>query len=274
MPAPAPDRQRGMMLTSTAAPGAFEVFWQLDPGTHAFFLDVDGTLIDIAPHPDLVAIPPDLPPTLEALARDAGGALALVSGRTIESLDALFGAGRFAAAGSHGAELRPAPSACVRHAAPLDDTLRAAVRAVGAQFSGIFVEDKQTAVAMHYRARPELEETLRRALAAVVGARGDVVVLPGRRVFEVKRSDLDKGTAVAAFLAQEPFAGRTPVFIGDDVTDEAGFAAVRAAGGIAICVGMLRGGADALLPDPAAVRALIARLAFKSPAAEPRQTRR
>ncbi|MEP9354401.1 trehalose-phosphatase [Xanthobacter sp. KR7-65] len=241
----------------------------IDATTHAFFLDVDGTLLDIAARPNEVVVPYNLPDTLAALARRAGGALALVSGRTIADLDALFGPRRFAAAGSHGAESRTAPSGDIVRAAPLERSLRRAVGTVASEFNGVFAEDKETAIAVHYRAQPTVEPVLRRALLSVVGGFPDVTLLPGHCVFEIKRKGHDKGTAVDAFLALPAFAGRTPVFIGDDVTDEAGFRAVRAAGGIAIAVGIERAGAQTVLPDPSAVRALITHLA-----AEPRQLRR
>lgn len=241
----------------------------LDAETHAFFLDVDGTLLDIAAHPDAVVVPPDLVGGLDQLARRAGGALALVSGRAIASLDDLFGLARFAAAGSHGAEMRAAPGADILSLAPLDPDLRSAVHVVAAEFDDVFVEDKGTAIAVHYRSQPTLRPVLRRALDESVGDRPDITILPGHCVFEIKRAGHDKGTAVAAFLAEPAFSGRTPVFIGDDVTDEAGFRTVIAAGGLAIAVGAPRGGAEMVLPDAHAVRTLIAHLA-----AEPRQLRR
>lgn len=247
-------------------PGAFVV---LDPATHAFFLDVDGTLIDIAERPEGVVVPPGLPETLMALAEGANGALALVSGRSLASLDALFGADRFAAAGVHGAEIRLSAGGPSDRAPALHEDLRHALRETAAEFEGVFAEDKEYAVAIHYRAHPEVAPVLQRALTEVVGQISGIEIMPGHCVFEVRRKGIDKGAAVERFMAAPAFAGRRPVFIGDDVTDEAGFRAVNRAGGIAVAVGAPRDGAHTILPDPRAVRALITHLA-----AEPRQRRR
>lgn len=247
-------------------PGAFA---GLDPATHAFFLDVDGTLIEIAARPEAVVIPPELPDVLENLAARAGGAVALVSGRSLSSVDQLFGAERFAAAGVHGADVRLAPGQPSERAPPLEADLRHALRNAASEFEGVFAEDKESAVAVHYRARPEVGPVLQRALATVVSQSRGIEIMPGHCVFEVRRSGIDKGSAVKRFMAARPFAGRRPVFIGDDVTDEAGFHAVTEAGGVAVAVGAPRDGAHAVLPDPRSVRALITHLA-----AEPRQRRR
>ncbi len=241
----------------------------LDPATHAFFLDVDGTLIDIAPRPDAVVVPNGLPDTLSALAARAEGALALVSGRSLASLDDLFGAGRFAAAGVHGADIRLSAGRPSERAPGLDEALRRDLSTTAAEFDGVLAEDKENAVAIHYRARPEIAPVLKRALVEVIGRRQGIEIMPGHCVFEVRRQGIDKGAAVGRFMAAAPFAGRRPVFIGDDVTDEAGFRAVNSAGGIAVAVGTPREGAQALLPDPRSVRALLTHLA-----AEPRQRRR
>lgn len=247
-------------------PGAFAA---LDPATHAFFLDVDGTLIDIAERPEAVEVPSDLPDTLTALAQRSNGALALISGRSLASLDQLFGGDRFAAAGVHGAEIRLAAGQPSDRAPTLDVDLRRALGGAAAEFQGVFAEDKDHAVAIHYRARPEIAPVLKRALTEVVGRRPGVEIMPGHCVFEVRREGIDKGAAVERFMAAPPFAGRRPVFIGDDVTDEAGFRAVARAGGIAVAVGAPRDGAQTVLPNPRSVRALITHLA-----AEPRQRRR
>ncbi|MDI4666636.1 trehalose-phosphatase [Xanthobacter autotrophicus] len=237
--------------------------------THAFFLDVDGSLIDIAPHPDAVRVPQLLPQVLATLAGRAGGALALVSGRTIQSLDVLFHPFGFAAAGSHGAQMRLAPEDRIRSAPALDEALAREVKAAAGAFDGVFAEDKGTAIAVHYRAAPDARERLEDALRAIVGERVDVRLMPGHCVLEVKPASLDKGTAVADFMARAPFAGRIPVFIGDDVTDEAAFSAVAARGGLALAVGAPRPGAHGVLPDPGSVRAFLTHLA-----AAPRQRRR
>lgn len=241
----------------------------VDPATHAFFLDVDGTLLEIAPHPDAVEVPEGLAGTLETLARLAGGALALVSGRTVERLDALFAPVVLPVAGSHGAELRLSPGAPVERADDLDRSLVAELHQVAARFGGVFTEDKGPAFAVHYRTRPELKPELLQALGDLLQGRPDLALLAGHFVFEIKPAGRDKGTAIRAFMSHPPFAGRIPVFVGDDVTDEAGFHAVSQAGGLAVAVGTPRAGAHEVLPDPAAVRAFLTHLA-----AVPRQRRR
>nr|WP_269152443.1 trehalose-phosphatase [Xanthobacter oligotrophicus] len=237
--------------------------------THAFFLDVDGSLIDIADHPDAVEVPEDLPQVLAALAEQADGALALVSGRTIQALDALLHPFGFAAAGSHGAQMRLSPDGKVLSAPALDPELAYAVKDVADGFDGVFAEDKGTAIAVHYRAAPDAAPSLKRALLDILGARQDVRLMPGHCVFEVKPASLDKGTAVADFMGRAPFAGRIPLFIGDDFTDEAGFSAVAARGGLALAVGTPRPGTHGVLADPRSVRAFLTHLA-----AAPRQRRR
>lgn len=232
---------------------------------HAFFLDVDGTLLDLASHPDAVVVPEGLADILSSLRDAASGALALVSGRTVDRLDRLFDPARFAAAGSHGAQLRPAPEAGVEAVPDLDAVLATELKRTAHAFAGVFVEDKGPSLAVHYRACPSEGLALRRALEEVITAAG-FSLLPGHFVFEVKRAGYDKGSAVAALMRRPPFAGRTPVFIGDDVTDEAAFRAVSAAGGLAIAVGALRDGASAVLAEPREVRRFLTHLA-----AEPHQ---
>ena len=232
----------------------------LDPSTHALFLDVDGTLIDIAPHPDAVRVPEGLVDLVEGLSAAFGGALALVSGRTVARLDGLFAPLALPTAGVHGAELRLVAGGGVDcEAQPFPERLRLGLHDLARGFDGVFTEDKTSAVAVHYRAAPQAGAPLGAAIADLVAAAGrGYAVLPGHMVFEVKPAQHDKGTAVAAFLRQPPFAGRRPVFIGDDVTDEAGFAAARAQGGRAISVGRALPGADAVLADAGAVRAWLA----------------
>lgn len=235
---------------------------QLDLSSHALFLDVDGTLIDIAPHPDAVVVPEGLVGLLGDLSGHLDGALALVSGRTLARLDELFAPLRLPAAGIHGGELRLAAEGPVEaQGAPMPAPLRQGLAALGAGFPGVFAEDKGAAIAVHYRAVPEAGPELGRAITALVDEAGDgYSVLPGHMVFEVKPEGHDKGTAVETLLAQPGFKGRTPVFVGDDVTDEAGFRAARAHGGSAISVGRRLDGVDAVMADAQAVRAWLASL--------------
>lgn len=262
-----------MSGTPSDTPGSEALFpavcAQVRTDTHAFFLDVDGSLIDIAEHPDAVRIPEQLPQILATLAELSDGALALVSGRTIQSLDMLLKPLGFAAAGSHGAQMRLAPDGKILSAPPLDAVLTSTVKALVEGFDGVFAEDKGTAIAVHYRAAPDAAPRLERALLDILGARQDVRLMPGHCVFEVKPASLDKGTAVADFMGRAPFAGRIPLFIGDDITDEAGFSAVTARGGLALAVGTPRPGTHGVLADPRSVRAFLTHLA-----AAPRQRRR
>ncbi|MEP9376462.1 trehalose-phosphatase [Aquabacter sp. CN5-332] len=236
---------------------------QLAPVDTAFFFDVDGTLIDIAPHPDAVEVPSYLIDDLERLLAAASGALALVSGREAANIDALFQPLQLAVSGVHGAQMRLTPRGeLIEVSHPLDGTLRHALSALASRFDGVLVEDKGASVALHYRNSPSLAPELEAEIARIIAVDSrNLTVLPGRMVFEVKRRGHDKGAAVRVFMAEPPFAGRTPVFLGDDVTDEAGFAAVREMGGIAISVGRRLPGADFTLSNAQDVRALIKRLA-------------
>lgn len=236
---------------------------RLDPVTCAFFFDVDGTLVDIADHPDAIIVSPELRDNLSALQDRAAGALALVSGRSIEGLDRVFDPLRLPCSGIHGAQIRTAANAGITSAAPLlPDDLREQLRKIADDLDGVMAEDKGASIAMHFRHAPECGPLLELMLRALVDARSEhLAILPGRMVFEVKHAGHDKGMGVRAFMEHMPFAGRTPVFLGDDVTDQAGFAAVSALGGIAVSVGRRFPGVDAVLPEPADVRALIASLA-------------
>lgn len=247
--------------TRTMGGGAPALRDRLSPDRHAFFLDVDGTLIELAAHPDAVRVPAGLIDILARLDARCGGAVALVSGRTIARLDALLSPLRLAAAGVHGAEMRRAGAPAVQCRPPLAARLRDRILALAAASGGLLVEDKGAALAVHYRTRPELSVPLRAALDALVAGEEQVVVLPGHFVYEVKGAGCDKGTAVADLLAGGPFRGRVPVFVGDDVTDEAGFHAAAAHGGLAVSVGRAVPGADAVLDTPGDVRAVLAHVA-------------
>jgi trehalose 6-phosphate phosphatase len=204
----------------------------LAPDLAALFLDFDGTLVEIAPRPDAVTVPPGLPGLLTRLADRFGGALAVVSGRPLAQLEALLPV-PLAMAGDHGASLRPAPGAAMRH---LDLPVPPAAwlsqaEALAAGFPGALVERKAHGFVLHYRLAPEAAAIARATLERMVGAERDFVVMPARMAWEVKPRAVSKATAVAGLMAEAAFAGRQPVFIGDDVTDEAGMEAARAAGG-------------------------------------------
>lgn len=231
---------------------------------HGLFLDVDGTLIDIAPSPEAVVVPPALVESLQLLERRLSGALALVSGRPIQDLDRLFAPLRLRASGVHGAELRFDPDQ--PEPLPAAETLPAAlwvdVQACVDRFPGTFAEDKAFSFAVHYRAVPAVGPDLRAALEAVVArhAPRGLQLMPGHFVFEIKPSAFDKGGAIARLLEAPPFRGRRPVFLGDDITDLSGFATASARGGLAYSVGALLPGASGSFTDPAAVRGWLSAL--------------
>lgn len=232
--------------------------------THwCLFLDVDGTLLDIAPTPDAVVVDPSLAGLLQRVRDALDGALALVSGRSLEQLDALFAPNAWPAAGLHGLERRDADGR-IHHAGPADPALDAARQSLSdvvARAPGALLEDKGRSLALHYRAAPALEHVLRREIRAIAARLGsDFHVLEGRRVLELKPVAATKARAIEAFLSEAPFAGRRPMFIGDDVTDLDGFAAVEAAGGVSIAVGD-RVEAMVRVASPRDVRALLADLA-------------
>jgi trehalose 6-phosphate phosphatase len=213
----------------------------LDPAA-ALFLDVDGTLLEIAPRPDLVRVPRRLPALLAALAAAQGGALALVSGRALRELDRLFPAWRGAAAGLHGIERRRADGSLVRSddaaAAAALEALRAPLAALVRSRRGLFLEDKGGTIALHYRDLPQAEAEIRAVAEALCRSADPALrLIAGKMVVEFQPRRASKAAAIAAFMAEPPFRGRRPVFLGDDTTDEDGFAEVNRRGGISVHVG-------------------------------------
>lgn len=224
----------------------------------ALFLDFDGTLADLSPRPETVHIPPDLLHTLQRLQHALHGAVAIVSGRPIEQLDALLQPLHLPMAGVHGVERRCADGYVQRLAAPMLDRVEARARALAAEAEGLLVERKPGAVALHYRLAPEWAERCREAMAAAVGESPGLALLHGKMVLEAKPEAATKGHAIEAYLREPPFLGRHAVFAGDDVTDEAGFAAVQAVGGTAIKIGDGDSAARHRLDSPAEFRAWLA----------------
>jgi trehalose 6-phosphate phosphatase len=220
----------------------------------AIFLDFDGTLVDIAPQPEAVSVPPPLIESLAALHERLEGAVAIVSGRPIAQIDAFLSPLRLPAAGVHGAERRRADGSIQLFDGPSLEQVDAAARALAARHPGLRVEHKRGSLALHYRQAPHLEAQCLRAMQAAVDASPGLVLLRGKMVAEAKPAGASKGHAVEEFLAEAPFAGRTPVFIGDDVTDEAGFAAVQRLGGLGVKVGEGETAALRRVADPAAFR--------------------
>ena len=223
----------------------------------AYFLDVDGTLIDIADTPDAVCVDTALLDLIARLYGESGGAMALVSGRAISDLEKLLGTLHMPLAGQHGLERRDAAGRLWMHAAlpAAKCAIKQALAPVLARHPGLLLEDKGLTLALHYRKAPHLASYVHRLMDRLASdADAGLEVQRGKRVAEVKPSGIDKGTAVAEYLAESPFKGRRAVFIGDDLNDEHGFAEVNKLEGISIKVG--KGGSCARyrLPDVAAVR--------------------
>jgi trehalose 6-phosphate phosphatase len=222
----------------------------------AYFLDADGTLLDIMPRPEDVVADETLRTLLAAVALAARGALALVSGRAIADIDRIFSPLIFPASGLHGAEIRfPNGSRC----SPADgamDAVRQPLAGFMAAHPGLRLEDKGAALAIHFRQRPELGSEVLEFLRSLAQQSG-LAVQEGKMVAELKQAHDDKGKGVAALLARPPFLGRKPVFIGDDLTDESGFLFVNARGGVSVRVGAagIASNAHFRLSDPASVRA-------------------
>jgi trehalose 6-phosphate phosphatase len=210
-----------------------------EPGERwALFLDVDGTLVPIAATPEAARPEPALLPLLERLRRGCDEALALISGRSLASIDSLFAPLRLAAAGLHGWERRRPDGALVRQQEPtgLLARLRAQLAAYASARPGLLLEDKGGSLALHYRQAPERGAALLRFVRRLAADEPEVHILRGRKVVELQPRGADKGMAIEAFLGEAPFTGRRPIFAGDDTTDEDGFAAVNALGGISLRV--------------------------------------
>jgi trehalose 6-phosphate phosphatase len=233
-------------------------------GEYAILLDIDGTLLDLAPTPREVWVPPGLAETLGKLHDRTSGALALVSGRSLNDIDLIFAPEQFPAVGGHGAEMRISADreAVATHAPPMDKELKRRLAAIARLSPGILLEDKGYSLALHYRLAPHAEKAI---YAAVSLIRADlpnapIEVLPGKCVCEIKQSGFDKATGVRELMTHEPFRGRRPIFIGDDVTDESVFAIMPDLGGLAFSVGRRAQGVTDHFDEPRDVRAWLARL--------------
>ena len=224
----------------------------------AFFLDLDGTLLEIADSPDAVGIGPEEQKLLENLRSRSDGAVAIISGRALARIDELFRPLVLPAAGQHGVERRDAKGVRHRHRFPANVLRPVAVgmRSFAAQHRGLVFEDKGASVALHYRKAPQLASAVQAAVRQAAEPLGEAVeVQDGKMVVELKPAGCDKGKAIAQFMEEAPFSGRTPVFLGDDVTDEYGFRVVNAIGGHTIKVGEGESAARWRLESPTAVRA-------------------
>jgi trehalose 6-phosphate phosphatase len=219
------------------------------------FLDFDGTLVEIAPTPDAVRVDPALPSVLTALHDRLGGALALISGRPLDTLDAFLGPARLPAASEHGVVLRVTAGAAPEEVdvASVPQSWRAQAEALAAAVPGAIYEPKRHGFALHARRAPAAMPRFESALRDLIAEDERFLLLPAHMAWEVKPRAADKGTALATLMDRAPFRGRTPVFVGDDVTDEAAIAAAEALGGVGLRV-------DEAFGDPAGVRAWLAAL--------------
>ena len=217
----------------------------------ALFLDFDGTLTDLAATPDAVVVTPRLRSVLAMCAEALGGAVALVSGRPIMALDALLDPLRLPAAGLHGLERRLPDGTLERvdRRGPDLASLRFRLEALAREDERLIVEDKGASVALHFRRAPERERALRALVADAAPRHDGYEILHGKMVAEVKPIHANKGDAIARYLETPPFAGRRPVFAGDDVTDEDGFDVVNLLGGIGVKVGAGESRAACRVPD-------------------------
>jgi trehalose 6-phosphate phosphatase len=255
-------RDRNETRTPSAPDGVFAF------ERHAILLDIDGTLLDLAPTPAGVLVPSSLQSALLTLWKWTGGALALVSGRPLHDIDSIFAPVELPAIGGHGAEIRPRIGADESVGRPLplvEERLRRRVLQLAG--GGVLIEDKGHSLAIHYRLAPERAPALRRAVAdAIAELAGSVYeILPGKAVIEIKPTGFNKGTAVLELMEIAPFKGREPVFVGDDVTDETVFAILPDINGIGYSVGREMIGASGVFERPADVRRWLEKLASGAP---------
>ncbi len=232
------------------------------PGQHALFLDFDGTLVDLAPTPESVRVPSALPGLLVQLNAALDGALAIVTGREIADIDQFLAGPEIVVAGSHGAIIRTEPGSqpeLMPNAPMLDASLRSALGALANEL-GCLTEDKGFSVALHYRQAPEQASALKDRIDSLLDAHDDAfrpVVMTGKMVYEIKFDTYNKGTALDCLMKRSPFAGRRPVFIGDDTTDIYGFEQASALGGVGFSVGRSMSHASAMFDSARALRSAL-----------------
>jgi trehalose 6-phosphate phosphatase len=230
----------------------------------AILLDIDGTLLDLAPTPREVWVPPDLASNLNRLLERTSGALALVSGRSLNDIDLIFAPEQFPAVGGHGAEMRLATDgdAVATHAPPMDKELKRRLASIARLSPGILLEDKGYSLALHYRLAPHAEKAIYEAVSLIRAdlPNAPIEVLPGKCVCEIKHSGFTKASGVRELMTLEPFKSRRPLFIGDDVTDESVFAIMPDFDGLAFSVGRRAQGVAGHFNSPSDVREFLASL--------------
>jgi trehalose 6-phosphate phosphatase len=242
----------------------------VDLADTAILLDVDGTLLDIAPRPHDVMVSDQLRAMLRRLSHRLGGALGLISGRSLADIDSIFAPLRLPAVGGHGAEIRAAAhnEAVRMRTAPIDKPLKQRFAEIGQLGPGIIVEDKGYSIAIHYRLAPQFAGAVIRSVAAICDRYGceGLSILPGKSVIEIKPRGFDKGSGLKELMSVPPFAGRKPIFVGDDVTDEAAFAMLPRYAGIGVSVGGIVPGASFNFDGPKDVRLWLEKLSLTSDA--------
>jgi len=237
----------------------------------AILLDIDGTILDLAASPQQVWVPSGLRQTLARLDELTGGAVALVSGRSLNDVDLIFSPLQLAAIGGHGAELRAvAGTEAVMRAKPLDPALKRKLAAVTELGPGILAEDKGYSLALHYRLAPELGDAVRAAVDKICAgfAHRAVEILPGKLVVEIKAAGVSKANAVCELMSRAPFATRNPIFIGDDTTDEPVFGIISQFDGLGFSVGRIVPGVSGHFDKPESVRAWLTRIANRGHSAQ------
>ncbi|UPK35568.1 trehalose-phosphatase [Bradyrhizobium sp. 186] len=230
----------------------------------AILLDVDGTLLELMPTPREVWVPPGLSNTLNRLVERTSGALALVSGRSLNDLDLIFAPDVYCGVGGHGAEMRLSVDneADDVHAPPMDKELKRRLAAIAKLSPGILLEDKGYSLALHYRLAPHAERAIYESVSLIRAdlPNAPIEVLPGKFVCEIKHSGFTKASGVRELMKHEPFMGRRPIFIGDDVTDETVFAIMPDMDGLSFSVGRRAIGVNGHFDAPSDVRTFLARL--------------
>ncbi|GBQ64019.1 trehalose phosphatase [Ameyamaea chiangmaiensis NBRC 103196] len=226
------------------------------PDRTAFLFDFDGTLVDIAPTPDSVVVPDTLKASLRALRGRVGGALGVISGRAIDQIDHFLDDLPYAVAGEHGIAVRHAPGAAIERAdlPVMPAAWLEEADAVAARVPGVLVERKRAGFVLHFRAVPAKGDALRAMAERWVGSAPGFHIQAAKMAWEIRPAGVDKGHALNAVMASAPFAGRLPVFVGDDVTDDDAIAQARALGGVGFRL-------PEDFADPTAFRGFLARLA-------------
>jgi trehalose 6-phosphate phosphatase len=259
-------RSKEKSTRSDEAPEAVPVPHLLVPhlSQTAVLLDIDGTLLELKPTPREVFVPEGLSATLNGLREKTSGAMALVSGRSLNDIDLIFAPDQFPAVGGHGAEMRLGSSdeAVAVHAPPLDKELKRRLATIAKLSPGILLEDKGYSLALHYRLAPHAEKAIYEAVSLIRAdlPNAPIEVLPGKCVCEIKHSGFTKASGVRELMTHEPFKGRRPLFIGDDITDETVFAIMPDFDGLAFSVGRRAQGVAGHFDSPSDVRNFLAQL--------------